>query len=164
MDRRTVLKALAAMAKTAVAAFLSLPAILYILSPLRRRSAEAGWIDLGSLEALPQGAPALVRYEIVVTDGWSKKARPASAWVYRSADQVRVFTSTCPHLGCTVRWRPEASRFSCPCHESTFSVDGARISGPAPRTLDPLPWKLEDGRLYAQHVVFRPGVPRRESA
>lgn len=158
MDRRLVLKTLAAMANIAIAAFLSLPAILYILSPLRHRSSGTEWIDLGALEALPQGAPALVRYEVQVSDGWARRARRASAWVYRQDEQVRVFTSTCPHLGCAVRWTPESVRFSCPCHQSAFSLDGGRLSGPAPRSLDPLPWKLEDGRLYVRHQVFRPGA------
>ncbi len=158
MDRRFVLKTLAAMANIAIAAFLSLPAILYVFSPLRRRSSQTDWIDLGVLEALPQGVPALVRYEVQVSDGWARKARRASAWVYRQDEQVQVFTSTCPHLGCAVRWRSDDSRFSCPCHQSEFSVNGDRLSGPAPRALDPLPWKLEDGRLYVKYQVFRPGT------
>lgn len=164
MDRRIVLKTLAAMANIAIAAFLSLPGILYILTPLTRRSSESGWIDLGALDALPQGVPALVRYEVQRADGWARTARKASAWVYRSAEQVRVFTSTCPHLGCTVRWSSEAATFSCPCHESAFATGGERISGPALRALDPLPFKIEDGRLYVRHLAFRPGVSERMPA
>jgi cytochrome b6-f complex iron-sulfur subunit len=48
----------------------------------------------------------------------------------------------CPHLGCTVPWRPEftfqGSRgwFRCPCHGSTYTDAGVRVFGPAPRSMD----------------------------
>jgi menaquinol-cytochrome c reductase iron-sulfur subunit len=35
----------------------------------------------------------------------------------------------------------------CPCHSSVFSVDGAVISGPAPRPLDRYETKVENGKL-----------------
>ena len=48
----------------------------------------------------------------------------------------------CPHLGCTVPWRPEfefegeKAWFRCPCHGSTYTRGGARVFGPAPRSMD----------------------------
>jgi cytochrome b6-f complex iron-sulfur subunit len=48
----------------------------------------------------------------------------------------------CPHLGCTVPWRPEFSFegvrgwFRCPCHGSTYTRAGIRVFGPAPRPMD----------------------------
>jgi cytochrome b6-f complex iron-sulfur subunit len=48
----------------------------------------------------------------------------------------------CVHLGCTVPWRPEfdfdgvKGWFRCPCHGSTYTKGGARVFGPAPRSLD----------------------------
>jgi len=48
----------------------------------------------------------------------------------------------CVHLGCTVPWRPEfefegeKGWFRCPCHGSTYTRGGARVFGPAPRSLD----------------------------
>jgi cytochrome b6-f complex iron-sulfur subunit len=48
----------------------------------------------------------------------------------------------CVHLGCTVPWRPEfefegeKGWFRCPCHGSTYTIGGARVFGPAPRSLD----------------------------
>jgi cytochrome b6-f complex iron-sulfur subunit len=43
---------------------------------------------------------------------------------------------TCTHLGCTVPWRSDQGRFTCPCHASTFDVTGAVLGPPAPRPLD----------------------------
>ena len=52
----------------------------------------------------------------------------------------------CPHLGCTVPYRPEfvfdnvSGWFRCPCHGSTYSKDGGvKVFGPAPRPLDVFP-------------------------
>jgi cytochrome b6-f complex iron-sulfur subunit len=54
----------------------------------------------------------------------------------------------CPHLGCTVPWRPEfvfpdpttgalkQGWFRCPCHGSTYTDAGVRVFGPAPRSMD----------------------------
>lgn len=48
----------------------------------------------------------------------------------------------CVHLGCTVPWRAdfefggERGWFRCPCHGSTYTKGGARVFGPAPRSLD----------------------------
>jgi cytochrome b6-f complex iron-sulfur subunit len=48
----------------------------------------------------------------------------------------------CPHLGCTVPWRADASYqdyrgvFLCPCHGSTYTKAGVRVFGPAERSMD----------------------------
>ncbi|MEE9218693.1 MAG: ubiquinol-cytochrome c reductase iron-sulfur subunit [Acidobacteriota bacterium] len=158
MRRRQVLSTLGAMASTAIASFLAMPTLVYLFAPRRRESVEGAWIDLGPLEALPQGAPVLVRYAVEVRDGWMNRARPASVWVLRQDDSLHVLNSTCPHLGCAVRWKREDSQFGCPCHASAFAADGRRLSGPAPRALDALPWKVEEGRLLVRHLDYRPGL------
>ena len=49
----------------------------------------------------------------------------------------------CPHLGCTVPWRPDftyggrAGWFRCPCHGSTFTKEGGiLVFGPSSRPMD----------------------------
>jgi Rieske Fe-S protein len=44
------------------------------------------------------------------------------------------FSTTCPHQGCAVSTVSGAS-IKCPCHGSTFALDGSVIAGPAPRGL-----------------------------
>lgn len=51
----------------------------------------------------------------------------------------------CTHLGCTVPWREDESRFNCPCHSSIFNDKGEVVSGPAPRPLDIFPVEIVDG-------------------
>lgn len=51
----------------------------------------------------------------------------------------------CTHLGCTVPWRSESGRFECPCHASMFDITGEVLSPPAPRPLDLLEVRIENG-------------------
>jgi cytochrome b6-f complex iron-sulfur subunit len=57
----------------------------------------------------------------------------------------------CPHLGCTVPYRPEFTFdqkqgwFRCPCHGSTYTKEaGVRVAGPAPRPMDVFPLTVND--------------------
>lgn len=65
------------------------------------------------------------------------------SYVLRSRDGIRVFSGTCPHLGCVVR-RTDMG-FRCPCHGSEFGPLGERRSGPAPHRLKRLPVRLAEG-------------------
>ncbi len=63
----------------------------------------------------------------------------------------------CPHVGCTVPWRPEfelpnvapgvKGLFRCPCHGSTYLRNGQIIFGPAPRPMDYMAITNEGGKL-----------------
>lgn len=52
---------------------------------------------------------------------------------------------TCTHLGCAVPWVASQKRFVCPCHASAFDIRGDVLSPPAPRALDLLPVRIENG-------------------
>ena len=45
----------------------------------------------------------------------------------------RALSSYCSHEGCSVN--VDGNGFRCPCHGATFSADGERTGGPAPRGL-----------------------------
>jgi len=51
----------------------------------------------------------------------------------------------CTHLGCSVGWNESESRFVCPCHSSSFELNGNVLSPPAPSALDLLPIFIENG-------------------
>jgi cytochrome b6-f complex iron-sulfur subunit len=63
----------------------------------------------------------------------------------------------CPHLGCSVPWREDASYkglrgvFLCPCHGSTYTRAGVRVFGPAPRSMDTMDVEvLDTGDIVVQ--------------
>jgi cytochrome b6-f complex iron-sulfur subunit len=74
----------------------------------------------------------------------------------------------CPHLGCTVPWKPEdptedaikdKGRFNCPCHGSIYDRYGQIIRGPAPRPMDAFKVRIEGGKVVVatgpQNVIMR---------
>ena len=59
-------------------------------------------------------------------------------------DEVRLFSSICPHAGCKVA--PAAGELDCPCHGSRFALaDGAVLAGPALAPLAQIPVEIQDG-------------------
>jgi cytochrome b6-f complex iron-sulfur subunit len=56
-----------------------------------------------------------------------------SVAVFRDADGVYAVSTVCTHLGCIVK--KDARGFACPCHGSTFALDGTVTKGPAPKAL-----------------------------
>ena len=51
----------------------------------------------------------------------------------------------CTHLGCTVPWSEDERKFVCPCHASSYDIRGVVLTSPAPRPLDWLPVRVENG-------------------
>ncbi len=54
--------------------------------------------------------------------------------VVRYNDQIKVYSSECPHLGCRIS-KAEKEELICPCHGSKFNMDGEILKGPATASL-----------------------------
>ena len=68
----------------------------------------------------------------------------------RTDGTVRALSARCPHLGCTIS-RVSGNLLVCPCHGSTFHLDGSVVTGPALRPLRELP-QVRDPRNGATVV------------
>ena len=67
------------------------------------------------------------------------------------AEDFVALSSTCPHLGCQVRWESQNNRFFCPCHNGVFDPSGVATSGPpadAGQQLASYPLKVAGGLLH----------------
>ncbi|GAC1307908.1 MAG: hypothetical protein NVSMB21_12520 [Vulcanimicrobiaceae bacterium] len=85
-------------------------------------------------------------------------ANPASAVKYDAVTMSFVmFSSICPHLGCRYQWDGAQKRFICPCHGSQFGVQGEHLAGPAPRGLDPLPFRDKNGQAEVTWIQYKSG-------
>jgi len=51
----------------------------------------------------------------------------------------------CTHLGCSINWEEDKNRFICPCHSSSFYINGEVQNPPAPSALDHFPILIENG-------------------
>jgi len=126
-------------------------------------------LDLGPAELYRAGAEPR-RVDIVapvIKDAWmaARNVVLGAAWVRRTApDKIVALSAICPHLGCAVGWDPGAGNFLCPCHDSRFSPEGQKLTGPSERGLDELPLQVVEGRLQLTWVRYKTGQPAREPA
>ena len=109
------------------------------------------WLDVANLSELTGPQPLTRKVATEQISGWAVTTEEHNVFVL-PAKGNQVLSAVCPHEGCEVAWDANANRFSCPCHQSFFTADGARISGPSPRGLDPLPVRVQDGKLQVQYV------------
>jgi len=163
-NRRSFLGALLALGSVFVGALLSIPLIRFALFPLLRRTTEIETSPVGELSQFSSlTAPVMCAIQIEQVDGWRKAISEKAVYVTRdSQGQLRVLSSICPHLGCTVPWNKEKNQFICPCHGATFAADGTRISGPSLRGMDSLETSLQGGQLLVRFQYFRQLVSDKE--
>jgi menaquinol-cytochrome c reductase iron-sulfur subunit len=140
---------------------LAIPLIGYVIAPaFQRRNKE--WVSLGKAGELPVGEPKALDYSLTAKDGWQESHTTKGVWAVKQADgQVTVYSPICPHLGCGFRWDQQDRLFKCPCHGSIFNIDGTVKAGPAPRPLDTLPAKVENGDLLVQYQEFKSGQAKK---
>lgn len=75
-----------------------------------------------------------------------------------TASDFIALSSVCPHLGCRVHWEAAQDRFFCPCHNGTFSRDGAPTGGPPLATNQALlhfPLKLQGNLLFIEVEIAK---------
>jgi menaquinol-cytochrome c reductase iron-sulfur subunit len=136
---------------------LAIPLAGYVISPALRRRAQS-WVEVGRLDTLSVGEPAQLEYVTIVRDGYIEAKSQKAVWAVKQPDgAVTVFAPLCTHLGCGYHWDPTDRRFKCPCHGSVYDVTGEVLAGPAPRALDRLPTKIEEGRLLVMYKEFKSG-------
>lgn len=118
-------------------------------------TASDKWLDVATLAELSGPQPIARKIVAEHIAGWAVTTEQHNVFVL-PAKNNQVLSAICPHEGCEVMWEGATNRFSCPCHASYFAADGARISGPARRGLDPLPARVQDGKLQVQYVTKEP--------
>lgn len=146
-SRRTFYSAIIYGLWAVIGAALALPASVYLLLPPRARK-QGEWVEAGDLTRLKPGAPEELVFRRNRQDGWKITSEKTSAWVVKAADgQVTAYAPQCTHLGCAYRWDEQRRYFLCPCHTSTFALDGKVTAGPAPRPLDRYEVKVDGSKI-----------------
>jgi Rieske Fe-S protein len=168
-DRRTTLRITACALGGGIASAAGLPILGLLAAPARRITVTSPTtpLDLGPADVVPASGEPVSMPVIApeVRDGWNAVQNVAlgSAWVSRSkSGELRALSSVCPHLSCTIGWDANKGHYLCPCHDSSFSPEGERMSGPSERGLDPLPITIKDGRIHLTWVRYRAGGRTRE--
>jgi menaquinol-cytochrome c reductase iron-sulfur subunit len=137
---------------------LAVPLIGYVVSPALKRRMQS-WVEVGTVDELSVGEPTQLEYVATIHDGYVETTTHKAIWAVKQPDgEVTVFSPLCTHLGCGYNWDETDKKFKCPCHGSVYDVTGQVLAGPAPRRLDALPSKVEEGRLLVMYKEFKSGV------
>ena len=116
----------------------------------RVSAATDRWLDVAAVNEITGPQPVSRKVVAEHIAGWAITTEEHNVFVLPARGNQFV-SAICPHEGCEVLWEQQRNRFSCPCHESYFTADGARISGPSSRGLDQLPTRVQDGKLQVQY-------------
>jgi menaquinol-cytochrome c reductase iron-sulfur subunit len=139
---------------------------LTILDPLiGKKKTKGEKIRVATIEQLPDdGTPVRVPIVADLVDAWNREPNQPIGAVYlrREGDNVVAFNAICPHAGCFVGYASDTDVFQCPCHTSTFELDGARVMpSPSPRDLDKLVVDEDrlagTGEIWIDFVNYYPG-------
>lgn len=140
---------------------LGLPALAYLLSPFRKKGREGSYSPLTRMSQLKVGVPRSFAIMDQRQDAWVKyPAEPVgSVWLIRQPEganpAVLAFTSECPHLGCAINLTADGKDFLCPCHTSSFTLDGKPRNAVPPRPMDQLDVELSEGADPEVRVKFQ---------
>ena len=136
------------------AAVLGIPAIAYLVDARNRPAAKRDFRKVHGLklddEQLLAGVPKQGTIRDDRRDAWTLSEDVIGrVWVVKKGDTFDVFTTICPHLGCSINLDPPPPNFgfTCPCHGGKFTRDGSLdtqvANNPAPRGMDTLEWQRD---------------------
>ena len=101
-------------------------------------------------------------------DAWMTLPRQkiGTFFLRKAGDTVQAVHSLCPHAGCMIQMGnkvnpktgTEEELFYCPCHAAHFNLEGRRLDTTAPRDMDSLEVKIEDGRVFVKFENFTFGI------
>jgi menaquinol-cytochrome c reductase iron-sulfur subunit len=164
-------KALAILFGAIITVIPFVPALGVFLDPLlRKRRAvgpaggavdSEGFIRVATLNQIEPGPPVQAAVVADLQNYWNRFPNTPIGSVYlrRTDDGVQCFNARCPHLGCTVSYRNSEDIFFCPCHDSSFKVDGSRNNDIPPRDLDTLAVEIRNGdEVWVKFENYRVGV------
>jgi menaquinol-cytochrome c reductase iron-sulfur subunit len=142
-DRRRFLNRLSLALGSIMSAILGLPSLAYLLG---LRQAPSEWRTVGKVDDFAVDTTVLVSFMDPSPLPWAGVTARTAAWLRRTgAQEFTAFSVNCTHLGCPVRWLPEAGLFMCPCHGGVFYGDGRVASGPPPQPLHRYPVRVRAG-------------------
>jgi menaquinol-cytochrome c reductase iron-sulfur subunit len=134
------------------AAVLGVPALAYLGDGRNRAAPNRGFRTVSGIkldDTLQEGKPVQGVIRDVRRDAWNVSQDVVGrVWVVKlPGGDIKVFTTICPHLGCSINLDSPPQGFTCPCHGGKFQLDGSLdmnvANNPAPRGMDTLEWRRD---------------------
>lgn len=124
-----------------------IPVVGALFAPLFRKTPVA-WREIGNVDDFKVGKTVLVKFKNANPLPWSGLSSETASWLRKvSNDKFIAFAINCTHLGCPVRWMPDAEIFLCPCHGGVYNMDGSYAAGPPPHGLNKYPVRIKDNKV-----------------
>lgn len=186
MERRTFLRWATHGLGAVFATVLGVPAVVYLIDPRNRPARQRDFRSTGVRTAeLAVNVPKETVIRETTRDAWTLHPDEVvgRVWLVRREGQdaqgrpkVEAFSTTCPHMGCSINFATADRQFLCPCHGGCFHLtDGSRVnpaSNPAPRNMDGLRTQLQpvpgthegdpDFFVLVEFKKFKPSVAAQE--
>lgn len=130
-------------------AIIGIPSIGFIVGPLFEKIPER-WCSVGKVDQFEIGKTVNVTILDASPLPWAGVTAKTAVWIRREHNddptkEFIAFSVNCTHLGCPVRWMPDATLFLCPCHGGTYYADGEVAGGPPPKPLPRYPVRINNG-------------------
>jgi menaquinol-cytochrome c reductase iron-sulfur subunit len=135
-SRRRFIATMLAVISGAVASFLGVPLASFFALPALRRP-ERRWLEVGPVSDFAEGEITKILAKPLTAQVWPYETPPVAIFVLnQGGGSFALYYIHCTHVGCPVRWNPQATRFFSPCHGGVFDKEGRVLAGPPPRPLD----------------------------
>lgn len=180
-------------------AIIGVPIVCYAIDPRHRKGPKSNLklVEGVKLDDLPKNEPRQGVLRDVRVDGWTLYPNDVigRVWVVRIGERpenlsteekvkafnastaavkeayVLVFTTICPHLGCSVNSVGGDAGFACPCHDATFELNGKRAveaTNPAKRGMDTLEWQIDEkdpdfNRIKVKYENFTTSIAEKKT-
>ena len=134
-------------------AIVGVPLIGFIVAPFFRKVPEK-WVTIGKPDDFEIGKTVAVTVTDPSSLPWAGVTAKSGVWLRRvSEDNFIAFSANCTHLGCPVRWLPDADLFMCPCHGGVYYGDGRVAAGPPPLPLSRYDVRVEKGEVQMKQAI-----------
>lgn len=138
LDRRSFVAWMAITSLAATGAF-SVAMVAQAVTPPPRSidgKTKVGKLAVGRMADLEVGVPVLAEY-----------GDDSVFLVKKSESEAVVLDAACPHVACKLAYNESSGEFDCPCHASSFTIDGVLLGGPAPRDMIAAAFEIVGGEI-----------------
>jgi nitrite reductase/ring-hydroxylating ferredoxin subunit len=104
------------------------------------------WRSIGASVDLPEGGA--LAFDLGAINGF----------VHRTDAKLEAVSGVCTHQGCRLWLDAPEGRLRCPCHSTSFSLEGTAVTHQMPTAPPPLP-KLQVREINGVIEVFAPTKP-----
>jgi cytochrome b6-f complex iron-sulfur subunit len=116
--------------------------VLRFMDPPEVPEASVNEVSAGKVQDLKPNSGKIVRFG----------SRPVIL-IRVSETDWRAFSAVCTHLNCTVQYSEQRHQIWCACHNGTYDLNGAVVSGPPPKALEEYAVKVRgDEVVISRHA------------